>query len=162
MDRWVEMDIDWFGRPGWDAQTAILARRLHPLWEGASGERGIILNPAFLVDLIMVWSGDPDQRLPVRPARLRHWADTSYAELRDLLSSLREEAAKLGDADLKLGVFVAGVGQVVWPPDTASLYDLYGTWYERHPEIYPLDTSLLPGPDLDPRIPLRGDDHRYA
>ncbi|HEX2681453.1 MAG TPA: hypothetical protein VHQ03_09185, partial [Candidatus Dormibacteraeota bacterium] len=36
------------------------------------------------------------------------------------------------------------------------------SWYERHPELYPLDISPLPGPDLDPRVPLHRDSYRYA
>jgi hypothetical protein len=42
------------------------------------------------------------------------------------------------------------------------MYDLFTNWYERHPELYPLDISPLPGPDLDPRVPMRADAYPYA
>ncbi len=60
------------------------------------------------------------------------------------------------------GVLIAGLGQVVAPPDTGSMYDLYSNWYDRHPELYPLDISPLPGPDLDPRVPMHADSYRYV
>jgi hypothetical protein len=42
------------------------------------------------------------------------------------------------------------------------MYDLFSDWHDRHPELYPLDISPLPGPDLDPRVPMHADDHAYA
>jgi len=162
MDRWVEVDIDWFGRPIAGARTGEFVEQVAPLWRGADGDRGLMLNVGFLIDVVTLWSGDADQRLPLRAKRLAEWADATYGDLRALVQELKSEAVNQGLGTLLVGVFVAGPGQVVWPPESGSLYDLYGSWYERHPELYPLNVSLLPGPDLDPRVPLQRDGYRYA
>ncbi|HYM67098.1 MAG TPA: hypothetical protein VEW68_07395, partial [Patescibacteria group bacterium] len=86
----------------------------------------------------------------------------SYSDLRDFLTQVRSIGRSEGLEELRLGVLVAGLGQVVAPPEDGSMYDLYSSWYERHPELYPLDISPLPGPDLDPRVPLKKDGYRYA
>ncbi|OGN80932.1 MAG: hypothetical protein A2X23_10710 [Chloroflexi bacterium GWC2_73_18] len=59
-------------------------------------------------------------------------------------------------------MLVAGLGEVVAPPVIGSMYDLFSDWHDRHPELYPLDVSPLPGPDLDPRVPMHADDYPYA
>ena len=162
MDRWLEVDIDWFGDPPWEAAQAEFVERTLPLLAGERELRGVCFNIGWLADLVTEWSGSGDQPLPLRSRRYSRWARLSYADLRRFLASLRATAASRGLADLKLGVLIAGLGQVVAPPDTGSMYDLYSNWYDRHPELYPLDISPLPGPDLDPRVALHADAYRYA
>ena len=162
MDRWLEVDIDWFGDPPWEASQAEFVERTLPLLAGERELRGVCFNIGWLADLVTEWSGSGDQPLPLRSRRYARWARLSYADLRHFLASLRATAASRGLADLKLGVLIAGLGQVVAPPDTGSMYDLYSNWYDRHPELYPLDISPLPGPDLDPRVPMHSDKYGYA
>ena len=162
MDRWVEIDIDWFGDPPWDRTIDEFVARTLPLFPAEHGLRGVCLNVGWLADLVTEWSGRPDQRLPLRSRRFARWARLSYEDLRRFLAELRRSAAVAGIEDLKLGVLVAGLGQVVAPPVTGSMYDLFSDWYDRHPELYPLDISPLPGPDLDPRVPMHRDSHPYA
>ena len=162
MDRWLEVDIDWFGDPPWEAAQAELVERTLPLLAGERELRGVCLNIGWLADLVTEWSGSGDQPLPLRSRRYARWARLTYADLRDFLSSLRSTFAEHSLADIKLGVLIAGLGQVVAPPDTGAMYDLYTNWCDRHPELYPLDISPLPGPDLDPRVPMHADSYSYA
>lgn len=157
-DRYVEVDLDWFDSAnGTDIEEFV--RRTVPLWKGDRGECGVVLNPGFLVDVITEFSGDVDQELPLRSQRYDRWRQRSYGDLGNLATGLRRVAAREGVNDLRVGILVAGVGRVITGSD---LYDLASDWCDRHPEIYPFDLSPLPGPDLDPRIALRGDAHRYA
>lgn len=161
VDRWVEVDIDWFGDPPWDSSSVEFARRVRPLLAPADGLAGICLNVGFLADIVTEWTGRPEQLLPLRSRRFARWATLSYEDLRRFLGRLRAAGADEG-LRLSLGILVAGLGEVVAPPVTGSIYDLFTHWYERHPELYPLDISPLPGPDLDPRVPMHADDYPYA
>ncbi len=162
MDRWVEIDIDWFGGPPWDLKISTFVERTLPLFRGAEGLRGICFNIGWLADLVTEWTGRPDQPLPLRSRRFATWAALGYEDLRRFLAELRAAEAAAGIPDIALGVLVAGLGQVVAPPVTGAMYDLFSNWYDRHPELYPLDISPLPGPDLDPRVPMVADDYPYA
>ena len=162
MDRWVEIDIDWFGAPPWTDRIAAFTSRTLPLFNGADGLRGVCFNIGWLADIVTEWTGNGSQPLPLRSRRFATWAALSYADLRRFLAELRESATAQGIGDLTLGVLVAGLGEVVAPPVTGSMYDLFSDWHDRHPELYPLDISPLPGPDLDPRVPMVADDYSYA
>lgn len=162
MDRWLEIDIDWFGPPPCPQRVDEFCARVAPLLTNATGDRGVILNVGWLADIITEWRGDPDQVIPLRSRRYERWQRTTYAHLRDFVAALKAGLSAQGIEDALVGVFIAGLGHVVWPPESGTLYDLYSDWSERHPELYPLDISRLPGPDLDPRVPLRADDYPYA
>jgi hypothetical protein len=157
-DRYVEIDLDWF-RPGDAGSVEEFVERVAPLWSGNRSERGVVLNPGFLVDVVTEFSGDVDQELPLRSRRYGRWRRHSYADLRDLVGALKRSAARHGIDDVRVGILVAGVGRVITGSD---IYDLESDWCDRHPELYPFDLSPLPGPDLDPRMPLMADDHSYA
>jgi hypothetical protein len=161
VDRWVEIDIDWFGDPPWDRTIAEFVQRTKPLFAGATGLRGVCFNIGWLADLVTEWTGRPEQRLPLRSRRFARWAALGYEDLRRFLAQLRGAATAEG-VELTLGVLIAGLGEVVAPPVTGSMYDLFTHWHDRHPELYPLDISPLPGPDLDPRVPMHVDDYPYA
>ena len=157
-DRYVEIDLDWFD-PGDRSGVERFVERTAPLWSGSRRERGVVVNPGFLVDIITEFGGDVDQELPLRSARYPGWSGRTYRDLAVLSESLRQCAQEAGIDGLRVGILVAGVGRVVTGSD---LYDLESDWCDRHPELYPFDLSPLPGPDLDPRVPLAADDHRYA
>lgn len=157
-DRFVEVDLDWFGSAD-DATAEEFVGRVAPLLAGHRELRGIVLNAGFLVDILTEFDGDPDMSLPMRSQRCRRWAARSYRDLAELVAQLRAAADRYGLGEVRIGVFVAGVGRVVTGSD---IYDLHSDWCDRHPELYPFDLSPLPGPDLDPRVPMRGDRHRYA
>lgn len=157
-DRYVEIDLDWF-EPDDPASISEFVARTAPLWHGIRGERGVVLNPGFLVDVVTEFGGDVDQRLPLRSRRYERWRDRSYRDLAALASKIRDEARRLGVDGVRVGILIAGVGRVITGSD---LYDLASDWCDRHPELYPFDLSPLPGPDLDPRVPLEADEYRYA
>lgn len=156
-DRFVEVDLDWFD--GDDRSVEEFVERCLPLWAGRRGERGVVLNTGFLVDIVTEFTGVVDQLLPLRSRRYARWRDRSYRDLRVLVARLRAASARRGIDDLRVGVLVAGVGRV---STGTEMYDLQSDWCDRHPELYPLSLSPLPGPDLDPRVPLAADDRRYA
>jgi hypothetical protein len=162
MDRWLEIDVDWFSPPPFHDKIAEFAERVAPLWAGATGWRGVVLNIGWLADIVTEWTGDPAQQLPLRSRRYQRLRTVTYDQLRDFIAHLKATAARHGAPDLKVGLLIAGLGYVVAPRDTGAMYDLYSSWYDRHPELYPLDISDLPGPDLDPRVPLRADQYPYA
>ncbi|HUY52942.1 MAG TPA: hypothetical protein VMV92_45810 [Streptosporangiaceae bacterium] len=162
MDRWLEIDLDWFGPPPCHDRITEFAERVAPLWAGATGWRGVVLNIGWLADIVTEWTGDPAQHLPLRSRRYQRLRQSTYDQLRAFIADLKEAAGRHGAPDLKVGLLIAGLGYVVAPRDTGAMYDLYSNWYDRHPELYPLDISDLPGPDLDPRVLLRADDYPYA
>lgn len=161
-DRWLEVDIDWFGMPDWHDRIATFANRVAPLLTPASDHRGVILNVGWLVDIVTEFTGDLDQPLPLRARRYAGLATLSYRDLAGFVNQLKDGFAAVDVPGVKVGVLVAAPGQVVYPPDTGVMYDLYSNWHDRHPELYYLDLSRLPGPDLDPRVPLTSDDYPYA
>ncbi|CAN5556427.1 hypothetical protein BH10ACT7_BH10ACT7_26980 [soil metagenome] len=162
MDRWLEIDIDWFGPPPCGDRIDEFCERVAPLLSTVTGDRGIILNVGWLADIITEWTGDDTQVIPLRSRRYERWGSTTYGDLRAFVADLRAGLVARGVEHPLIGVFIAALGSVVWPRDTGTLYDLYSDWSQRHPELYPLDISRLPGPDLDPRVPLHADTYPYA
>lgn len=160
MDRWLEIDIDWFGPPPCADRIETFCERVAPLL-AVPGDRGVILNVGWLADIVTEWRGDGEQVIPLRSRRYERWRHTTYADLRDFVAALKAGFERHG-VTASVGIFIAALGSVVWPRDTGTLYDLYSDWAERHAELYPLDISRLPGPDLDPRVPLTADDYPYA
>ena len=55
-DRYVEIDLDWFP-PRDQRSVGEFVERAAPLWHGRRGERGVVLNPGFLVDILTEFSG---------------------------------------------------------------------------------------------------------
>jgi hypothetical protein len=175
VDRLIELDIDVFGTPPDRSRIRELVTRIAPLFQGcADGDvRGIVLNVGWVMDLVTEFSGDPDQRLPLRSRRLAGWAELTYRDLAETITMLFDEARDQGFDDLRVGPMLIGVGEfateIVRAPDPTNvvppgaLYAEQSGWFERHPELFPMPVAVtLHGPGIDPRVPLRGDDHRYA
>lgn len=161
-DRWLEIDLDWFGATPESGAIELFVARCSPLLRGVPGDRGVILNAGWLADIVTEWTGDGAQELPFRSRRYANWHGRSYDDFARFVEGLRVAFARHGVDRVRVGIFIAGLGHVLWPRATATLYDLRSTWSERHPELYPLDVSLLPGPDLDPRVRLHADDYPYG
>ncbi len=175
MDRVLELDVDVIGVPPTRQGIRRTLERLSPLWAtcGPDDVRGLVLNLGWVMDLVTEWSGDPSQRLPLRSRRLADWTQLTYADLGQLIRGLQEEAAALGLDPLRVGPMFIGVGEfateIVRPPEqgaetsSAALYAERSGWYERHPELFPVPTTVtLHGPGIDPSVPLRGDTYSYA
>ena len=160
-DRWIEMDLQWFHPDRLDEQIPTLLDRLSPLYESASGARGLVFNVGWLIDLVTEWSGRVDQPLPLHSRRTAGWNDRTYGDLRSFFARLKQNAAGRGLNDLRIGVLFVNWGHVVWPPDI-KIYDFDSDWYDRHPEVYGPPHSFIGMPELYPGRALRADAYPYA
>lgn len=127
------------------------------------------MNLGWLMDPILLWSGDPDQTLPITSRRLDSWSRFTYADLRGLISDVRHEAQTQGVTSLRVGMLMLGIGEfvneIVRPPETSTaessegaLYQERGEWFRRQPQLFPFSPRVtLHGPGLDWRAPLRAD-----
>ncbi|WP_439564616.1 hypothetical protein [Microcella sp.] len=78
-DRWLEIDLYWFNRQDIDGSVREFWHRFAPLMEGIDGWKGVIVNAGWLVDHVMAWNGNLDERIPF-PAGLvkdKFFTDTS-------------------------------------------------------------------------------------
>ena len=162
VDRWLEMDLTYFDpRRDWKPQIDTVLDRVAPLLQAVSGDRGIIFNVGWLIDLVTEWTGSPAQKLPTLSRRTALWAEQSYEALRNFIAQLREEAAQRELHDVQIGVLFVGWAHVVWPPEL-KIYDFDSAWYQRHPELYAPAKSLIGMPDLHPIKRLHADTYAYA
>ena len=155
-DRWVEMDLFFFQEKPFRQEAAALIERLAPLYRDVEGDHGIVLCCAWLCDLVTEWNGDPGQPLPFRSPTMRSWSGLSYADLKDLLLLLKDEAAKAGLPRFKIGIMMVAWGTFDW--GEGGGYDLKSGWYDRHPELYFTDFWK----NIDYRKRLKKDDYPYA
>lgn len=155
-DRWIELDLFLFQEEPFHSRAAGIIGRLAPLYRDIEGDYGIILCCGWLCDLVTEWNGDAVQTLPFRSATMSGWSQRSYADLRDLVAVLKEEAARAGLPDLKVGVMMVAWGKFDW--GEGGGYDLRSGWYDRHPEIYFEDFWR----NLNYRQRLKEDSHSYA
>src|SRR5215813_7405391 len=161
-DRWIEMDVIWFNpEESPDSQINTLLTRMAPLWTSTDGIHGLCFNVGWLIDLVTEWTGNGDQKLPLRSNRTASWAAHTYSDLCTLFAKIRARAAQHGLADLRLGLLFVGWGYVVWPPEI-KVYDFDSEWYERHPELYGGPNSIIGMPDLWPINRLKADSYAYA
>ena len=157
MDRWVEIDIDWFGDPPWDGPIRRV-RRAHR----AAARRRRPGAPRRLLQHRL--AGRPRDRVD-RPARAAAAAPLATLrplggadatrDLRDFLdAAARRSAAAAGVADLRLGVLVAGPrrgrgaarhGERCTTCTPTGTIDILSCTRSTSPRC--------PGPDLDPRVP---------
>lgn len=177
VDRLIELDVDALGGAGSPSRVEAVVRRLLPLWRDAAesgGEAGLVLNLGWLMDPVMLFEGTPEQKLPIRSARLGRYAEMTYAELGGLVSDIRESASTYGLSGLRVGMLFLGIGEfvneIVRAPGTgteqtreAAIYRESGEWFHRHPELFPFSATVtLHGPGVDWRIPLAADERSYA
>ncbi len=150
------MDLFFFREKPFRKQARELIDRLAPLYRDVEGDHGIVLCCAWLCDVVTEWNGDANQVLPFRSPTMRGWSGWSYADLKDLIDVLKDEAREAGLPRLKMGIMM-----VAWPVfdwGEGGGYDLKSGWYDRHPELYGTDFWK----SIDYRKRLKKDDHRYA
>ena len=63
-DRWLEIDLYWFNREDIDTSVREFWTRFAPLMEGVDGWKGVIVNAGWLVDHVMAWNSNLDERIP--------------------------------------------------------------------------------------------------
>lgn len=155
-DRWIELDLFFFKGKPFRVEARSLIERLAPLYRDVRGDHGVVLCCAWLCDVVTEWNGDPAQILPFRSPTMQAWAGYSYADLKDLLVVLKDEAVRAGLPDFKTAIMLVAWGKFDW--GEGGGYDLQSGWYERHPELYFADFWK----NIDHRKRLKADNHRYA
>ena len=109
------------------AQAAFVVGRLAPLLAPTSGLTGLIVDLGWLVDLVVDYTGSPQQPYPIATNMAPQWAGTTYADIARLLGSLRAAGRDAG-LSLSLGTLCVG-----W----ASIYQIPTSPFSlRHPEVY--------------------------
>jgi len=161
-DRWVEIDLYWFDRTNIQESADSFWQRAAPLFQGAEGWRGVVLNVGWTVDYVMDWRGNLDQQIafPIgwqqqpwsavggqltgdTAERKRQWIERfSQPEIslkKDYglwtYGDVKELAAALRQvAEQKYGLAGMHVGSLAlgW----TSIYGGKSAWAEKHPVAY--------------------------
>lgn len=147
-DRWLETDLSFFDPEQVSVSASQWWDRMAPLYSGAAGEIGVLINVGWHVDYITNWTGtlaDPINMHYFNIFGGRRW---TYAQLRAVVAALRQEGnRRLGRSDYQVGTYALG-----W----RSLYETYETpFYLRHPESYNPWWFNWPGT-------LNGDSYTYG
>lgn len=148
-DRWLEVDINWFNPETIDQQAKQFIETYEPLLKDADGDKGVLICPNWLVDIITEFSGDMNQNLPFKGSIFKQWNNRTYNDFTRLVQALKTEASKKGLANFRVGIFM-----VAWPDIVVTgIYDLKGQWKVRHPESVQ-GNNLIPQSKLNSAIPM--------
>jgi hypothetical protein len=71
-DRWMEIDLYWFNRDKIQGSVDEFWNRYSPLFEDVEGWKGIILNVGWLMDYVMEWQGNLEQKISL-PKNMKQW-----------------------------------------------------------------------------------------
>jgi len=148
-DRWIECDLLWFKPNDIEKSVDEYFSRISPLYGNIAGEKGIVLNPGWMFDMVACWTGNPDDQLILPTFNMpgHQYLPWTGKEFRELVKTIKISASKYGFKDFKVAIWFWGGPQ---------LYDLEKSeWKERHPETYPVY-------NLRYQSPLKGDKHTYA
>lgn len=189
-DRWLEVDLYWFDKDHIRASAAEFLARNAPFFEGVEGWKGIILNVGWLMDYILDWRGDLDDRIAFpRQMHQENWflvegtlegdLDQKRKEFRDRFShpatgqrkyyqdwtyrDLRELSATLRQiAAEKYGIRDMKVGSFV-----LAWKSIYGgspsNWSARQPQAYrTMDDFGMTMALFDPTSRLVADSTHYG
>ncbi len=62
-DRWLELDLYWFEKDSIRESAEEFLDRYHPLFDGVEGWKGVIINTGWLLDAVVAWNGDLNQKI---------------------------------------------------------------------------------------------------
>ena len=71
-DRWMEIDLYWFNRDNIPGSVDEFWARYYTMIEGVEGWKGIILNVGWLMDYVMEWQGNLEQKISL-PKNMKQW-----------------------------------------------------------------------------------------
>jgi hypothetical protein len=148
-DRWIECDLLWFKPNDIRGSVDDYFSRISPLYGNINGEKGIVLNPGWMFDMVACWTGNLDDQLilPTFSMPGHQYSSWTGKEFRELVKTIKSSASKYGFNDFKVAIWFWGGPQ---------LYDLEKSeWKDRHPETYPVY-------NLRYQSPLKGDKYTYA
>jgi len=76
-DRWLELDLYWFEKDSIQQSAEEFMDRYYPMFEHVEGWKGVILNTGWLLDAVVGWNGDLNQKivLPVGMKRPPFYID---------------------------------------------------------------------------------------
>src|SRR5208283_526245 len=80
-DRWIELDLYWFDHEHIAQSVSQFLDRTYPLYQNATGWRGVIVNVGFLIDYIAGFEGDLDQRVPLPEFHVKQWLGPQIQKL---------------------------------------------------------------------------------
>jgi hypothetical protein len=153
-DRWLEIDVNWFNPDRIEEQSVEFFDRLEPLLNG-DGDVGVLINPSWLIDFVVEFNGDLNQRLPFNSSKFKRWNENTYGDFYKLIQALKNEAAKRNIENFKVGVFMTAKDKMVGGDAENGIYDLYGKWSARHPEAFTKGVVI-------PHQKLKADNYKYA
>ena len=161
-DRWIEIDLYWFDRNDIQGSSERFWQRCAPLFEGAEGWRGVILNVGWTADYVMDWRGNLGQTIsfPVgfkqqpwfevggqltgdTAERERQWQERFAKQVNDLkkeygpwtYNDLKKLTTALRQvADHKYGLKGMRIGSLVF--GSSRNYDGKSLWAEKHQDAY--------------------------
>ena len=148
-DRWIECDLLWFKPSNIKGSVDEYFSRISPLYGNLRGEKGIVLNPGWMFDMVACWTGNLDDQLILPTFKMpgHQYLPWTGKEFKELVATIKNSASKYGFYNFKVAIWFWGGPQ---------LYDLkISEWKERHPETYPVY-------NLRYQSPLNGDKHSYA
>ena len=64
-DRWMEIDLYWFEKTNISKSVEVFWDRFVPLFDGAEGQKGVILNVGWLRDYVLDWRGEMNMPIPL-------------------------------------------------------------------------------------------------
>ena len=159
-DRWLEIDLYWFEKTDIIASVDFFWNRYAPLFRGVNGEKGIILNVGWLMDYILEWTGDLNDRLRL-PAQMKAEKYTDYTPLAGTteqriegwkkrfasvhLQAVNYENWTYGDLKFLVETLRKGAAHHRFPEMRIGTFtlgwrDIYGgqhsTWAGKQPQVY--------------------------
>ena len=66
-DRFMEVDLFWFDKDDMKGSSDKFWDRMSPLFENVDGEKGVVFNVGWLMDIILMWDGNLDSSIPFPP-----------------------------------------------------------------------------------------------
>lgn len=66
-DRFMEVDLFWFDKDDMKGSSDKFWDRMSPLFENVDGEKGVVFNIGWLMDIILMWDGNLDSSIPFPP-----------------------------------------------------------------------------------------------
>ena len=148
-DRWIECDLLWFKPDNIQGSIDEYFSRISHLYGNSLGEKGIVLNPGWMFDLVACWTGDLDAKLILPTYKMpgHQYPAWTGKKFRELVTRIKKSASKYGFPNFKVALWFWG---------GPKLYDLeISEWKERHPETYS-------NWSVQYKIPLKADKYIYA
>ena len=97
-DRWIECDLLWFKPDDIKGSVDEYFSRIIPLYGNFRGQKGIVLNPGWMFDMVACWTGNLDDQLilPTFEMPGHKYLPWTGKEFRELVTTIKDSASKYG------------------------------------------------------------------